>query len=631
MGWRISKSAFAGVSILVLVAVSQLNFKTSSTVVPELRQYLLQELDLTIKSLEQLKTSSTKQQENYTEARKHYKHLEFFIEYYSPREAKYDVNGPLVPKHDIENGRTVVEPKGFQKIEELLFSGDPIDQKELIRYADELIIALKKFHAYYESAEINETMLLEMPQLQFHRLASLTLNGYDATINQQNVQEAIWSLEGVNKVLQCFQDECAKNSPSKKSWQLANKQLGLSLSFLKKNTDYNSFDRLTFITTCLEPLNDSWIDLHNSIRVKWQVKKQALNLQKKGLFQKQIWNLPYFSIYYADTLTTQLQAELGKLLFFDPILSGNGQRSCASCHKADKAFAENLSTSQHFDGMRNLERNAPTLLNVSLQQAFFHDGRVGQLEQQAFDVVHNEEEMAGNMALSAKKLAESEEYRELFSKAFPAKNATGITVYQIQKALAEYERSLVTLNSRFDAYITGNKTALDSREKNGYNLFAGKALCGSCHFFPLFNGTVPPFYADSEFEVIGTPVKNGSKELSKDQGRFKFTKLDIHRSSFKTPTVRNIEHTAPYMHNGSFDKLEDVVEFYHKGGGKGLGIVIENQTLPFDSLQLKPTEKEDIVLFLKSLTDQGPAQTAPTSLPKFGNAVLDERKIGGIY
>ena len=118
---------------------------------------------------------------------------------------------------------------------------------------------------------------------------------------------------------------------------------------------------------------------------------------------------------------------------------------------------------------------------------------------------------------------------------------------------------------------------------------------------PLFNGTVPPFFNESEFEIIGTPALPDNKNLDKDLGRYAITNADVHRYAFKTPTLRNISKTAPYMHNGVFKTLNEVIEFYHKGGGKGLGYAVPNQTLPFDSLQLNAREKLNIIAFLKTL------------------------------
>lgn len=135
----------------------------------------------------------------------------------------------------------------------------------------------------------------------------------------------------------------------------------------------------------------------------------------------------------------------------------------------------------------------------------------------------------------------------------------------------------------------------------GFNLFTGKAKCATCHFIPLTNGTVPPSFMKSESEVLGVP--DATKKLDADLGKFELTKAAIHRNSFKTPTVRNIELTAPYMHNGVFKTLEEVVNFYNEGGGNGLGFNLQNQTLPEDKLKLTALEKKQLIAFMKTLTD----------------------------
>lgn len=617
----------------VLVGISQLNFTTSPSAVPESRAYILQELESIASVLNQMGAASTIQQkELYFQSREHYKHLEFFIEYYSPREAKFILNGPLVPKHDQENGKTIVQPQGFQLIEELLFSGDSFQTEEFTAQLALLINQFKKLAGYYSHCEITDAMLLEMSQLQLHRLASLTLNGYDATYTLTNVKEAEWSLVGVEKILSFFKKKVSGNNQAGTIHKEVLKGIRSSQRFLRANLDYSSFDRLGFITRCLDPLNDKLVDFHNASEIPWQNRPQAINLNRKHLFLGSSFNNRFFSMYYNDTLGLELQAQLGKLLFFDPILSGNNQRSCNSCHKTEMGFAEDLQASIRFDRLGALERNAPGLLNVMYQQAFFHDGRVGQLEEQALQVIHNKMELGSSLEAVVVKLTESEEYRSLFEKAFAAAKGPAITPYSIQKAISEYEKTLVSFNSRFDKFLAGDRLAINEREKSGYNIFAGKALCGSCHFFPLFNGTVPPFYTETEFEVVGTPKKSDNKELSSDLGRFKFTALEEHRNAIKTPTVRNVATTAPYMHNGAYSSLEQVVDFYHKGGGKGFGLEVNNQTLPFDSLQLSPRDKEDIVLFLHTLTDTASVGTAPVKLPSFGvDNRLNARRIGGVY
>jgi len=168
-------------------------------------------------------------------------------------------------------------------------------------------------------------------------------------------------------------------------------------------------------------------------------------------------------------------------------------------------------------------------------------------------------------------------------------------------AIGSYVRSLTYLNSRFDAYMRGDKTAMNADEVAGFNLFMGRAKCGTCHYMPLFNGTFPPRYMKIETEVIGVPQTAAGKKIDDDLGRYAVVKAESVRHAFKTPGLRNVARTAPYMHNGVFGTLEQVVDFYNKGGGAGLGLKIENQTLPFDKLELTEKERNRLVSFMKTL------------------------------
>jgi cytochrome c peroxidase len=161
-------------------------------------------------------------------------------------------------------------------------------------------------------------------------------------------------------------------------------------------------------------------------------------------------------------------------------------------------------------------------------------------------------------------------------------------------------------NSRFDAYMRGDTTAIKASEIRGFNLFAGKAKCATCHFIPLFNGNIPPWFTKSESEIIGVPisVQWSNAIIDNDSGRYKLNRLPEFMFAFKTPTVRNVAESSPYMHNGVYKDLEQVVEFYHKGGGVGLGINLPFQSLPFDSLSLDPSEKGALIAFMQTLTDQ---------------------------
>jgi len=162
-------------------------------------------------------------------------------------------------------------------------------------------------------------------------------------------------------------------------------------------------------------------------------------------------------------------------------------------------------------------------------------------------------------------------------------------------------RSLTSLNSRFDAYMRGDQKALSVEEVEGFNLFMGKAKCGTCHYMPLFNGTVPPLFMTIETEVIGVPRTALGKTIDPDLGRYASIKVPELKHSFKIPTVRNTILTAPYMHNGVFATLSEVIDFYNQGGGVGMGMDLPNQTLSPDKLNLTEKEKNALMAFVKSL------------------------------
>ena len=159
----------------------------------------------------------------------------------------------------------------------------------------------------------------------------------------------------------------------------------------------------------------------------------------------------------------------------------------------------------------------------------------------------------------------------------------------------------------FDRNINNIESTLTASEIKGFNVFMGKGKCATCHFAPVFNGTVPPLYNDTEMELIGVPKEAVWKDatIDPDLGRYHFFKTDNRKHFFKTPTVRNVEKTAPYMHNGVYQTLEEVVRFYNVGGGAGLGLDLEYQTLPPDSLHLSEDEIKGLVDFMRSLTDEG--------------------------
>jgi cytochrome c peroxidase len=211
--------------------------------------------------------------------------------------------------------------------------------------------------------------------------------------------------------------------------------------------------------------------------------------------------------------------------------------------------------------------------------------------------------MKGSLRESVAELKKQSGYVEYFRDAYSDEKEP-INAFNIANAISSYIRSLTSFDSRFDQYMLGDKSKLSASEKKGFNLFTGKAKCATCHFVPLFNGLVPPEFSETETEVLGVPQSKDKTNaiLDADLGKYDISRSLIHKHSFKTSTVRNIELTGPYMHNGVFDSLEEVMDFYNEGGGEGLKIAPENQTLPKEKLNLTKKEMIDIIAFMKSLT-----------------------------
>jgi cytochrome c peroxidase len=306
---------------------------------------------------------------------------------------------------------------------------------------------------------------------------------------------------------------------------------------------------------------------------------------------------------------------LGRELYLDPALSQSGTRACATCHLPERAFTDGRARALLLEGHggRGGARNTPTLVNAALQPTLFADGRVRTLEDQTADVLGSPGEMGGSLHGTAEALRRRPRYAERFARVLGGSRDGALTPAALRNALAAYVRSLTALDSRFDRAARGDSGALTPAERRGFTLFMGKARCGTCHFAPLFNGATPPALWEAEPEVIGVPARAVARgaRVDPDSGRYNVRRIDQHLHAFKTPTLRNVALTAPYMHNGVFPTLEAVVDFYDAGGGAGIGARLGHQTLPPDSLRLTRGEKRALVAFLGALTDTAGTTARP--------------------
>lgn len=302
------------------------------------------------------------------------------------------------------------------------------------------------------------------------------------------------------------------------------------------------------------------------------------------------------------------QIDLGRYLFFDPALSGDGSVSCATCHDPDQGFSDGRGRSVGASG-EPLRRSAPSLWNVAFQKRMLWDARAGSLEEQMQGPLYDEQEMAGSPDQLLHTLNGIPQYRVLFSQAFPEDFRTGeaqIRLDHIYAAIAAFQTSLISLNSRYDQYAHGYADALTPPEKEGLNVFRSfVARCAECH--------TPPLFTNQQIAVIGTPDPAG---MPFDPGAQVPLDEPSLRGGFKVPSLRNIALTAPYMHSGRFASMRDAVAFYTGGRGHA---VPEGENLKIHwhiwEPQLTDAELDRLVDFLNTLTDESFKPRVPDELP----------------
>lgn len=567
-----------------------------------------------------------------TICRNRYKRIEAILIYFFPGEA-FRLNKPVIPA--IEEDDEISPPvpySGFQFIESMLYSDSlAFQRKQLNNAIDECYSLISNLPNAYEQFVFDERSVWEAMQMQLVRQFILGFAEFETPDSKNGVEESIHVLLGFDELIKTLYHDAGENKKADLNFFFS--EIERSTNKLKQYSK-GSVDYFQFYSEYYNDLSGSLSKLRDiMLSEKNQYFTTAINFQNRSIFDPHAFN-SYFFLPGKTHANQKEVAELGRILFFDPALSANSLRACASCHQPEKAFTDGLPLSQSFEPGKFLTRNAPTIINSVLQRRLFHDGRAFSFEDQAGRVMSNPLEMHNDFQTVASKLVHSAEYRKRFRSAFEGTEDTSITGRSVLIAIAEYERTLIGMNTRFDKAISNRENDLSNDEIAGFNIFMGKAACGSCHFLPLFNSLVPPVYVETEWEVIGVPSAKLSnpRELDGDIGRYEIIPVDIFKNAFKTPGLRNIALTAPYMHNGVFKSLDEVIDFYDRGGGKGLGIAVENQTLSDEPLNLTPTEKFQLKVFLESLNDTITLNEIPVKLPEFeDNELLNRRKVGGEY
>jgi len=519
--------------------------------------------------------------------RRAYKRAALVIDYYYPVLRK-SINGPDLRYTEEDNPDIVLDPHGFQVMERIIFAGDKIDYPLLLTETlllRQLFISIANDPAL--SASLEDATLLDAAKASVIRLISLGITGFDSPIARHSLAESVAALEGLREILAVYavSEIVAKADRA--------------TAYLTAHQSFDRFNRLHFIKNYADPLYGSLTRMAVEKNYLLPAERRPVDQFATSIFADDFFDLDFFSPNQRYRSTPQ-RVELGKRLFYDSILSRSYTRSCATCHDPAKGFTDGLTT-PIATGQRQLTRNTPTLLGAAFQTRFFYDSRASTLENQLNSVVHNVDEMDGSLQEGIQRIRQHPAYRDSFYVAYP-ENDEPVTEYNIANAISSYIRSLAVQRSPFDLYMQG-KGSLTAAEKRGFNLFAGKAKCATCHFIPLYNGLVPPVFTETESEVLGVPSSASAPfELDTDEGKFLFTRSPVHRHAFKTATVRNSAHTAPYMHNGVFKTMEELMDFYNKGGGTGLNITVNNQTLPADALGLTKKEIRDIIAFIGALS-----------------------------
>lgn len=316
----------------------------------------------------------------------------------------------------------------------------------------------------------------------------------------------------------------------------------------------------------------------------------------------------------ANNPTSPEKIELGRMLYFDPMLSGDNRQSCATCHHPDLGFSDGRNFSMGLGGQgvgpervggRPIKRHAPSIWNAAFYHKLFWDGRANDLEDQARSPITASDEMNQNPDELVSELRAIPEYTQMFEKAFGGSRGTAVTFDNVTNAIAAFERTIISNNSPFDRYAAGDSAALTSEQRHGLTLFRSlKTRCFECHGFPTF--------ANPDFKVIGVPPVSGQPQ---DLGRAEVEGGEPYKNAFKVPTLRNVALTAPYMHNGRFQTLEEVISFYSVGGGKGMGVDLPNLDDKIRRYIISPQEKKALIAFLHALTDESKKPEIPAKVP----------------
>ncbi|MBS1928419.1 MAG: hypothetical protein KIS82_03100 [Ferruginibacter sp.] len=644
----LKKSYFITAAVAILVWVSVLSFGTSNSapVNNDYHNLYFRKADEIAQRFQKLKGEFEKCNLNDSASRQKLlgeikgmrpllKSADIWYRYLEPN-AYRKLNGPLPVEWENEVFEKFEPPyrrvgSGLSLMETYMEEG--VNRDSLIRMADSSLLGMDVFRAD------SITRFLDKPDHFFYanrlfllNLGAIYSTGFECPDKENIIPELRGMLSDTREIYLAF-------NSSFPNYALNNKYLSLYQQLCdyanRQPASISEFDHFKMLKDYVNPLFKLNQEMIRGYRARsanfndFTLSNAVNSIFDKGLYEGQ--NVKGIFLPVDDSATLSEIAGVGRLLFYDPILSGNIKRSCFSCHKPDQYFTETKNaTSLSIDGRNFLTRNTPSLINVTFQHLIMLDGKHYSLLNQGKDVVINPNEMGGETHTILKNVLSCKEYEQAFKRFVKlTPNSPQIKIDHIISAIMLYYTQFSQGYSQFDSAIN-LQAPLAQDVIKGYNLFMGKAQCGTCHFPPQFNGVKPP-YIGSEFEVLGVPKDTAYSALSPDSGRAIINPAPETLHAFRTSTVRNIFHTGPYMHNGVFTDVDQIIEFYNDGGGIGHKLKVPNQTLSSDSLHLTANEKNQLKAFMRALDEGIIFDTPPVSLPDSKKKELKGRLVGGEY
>lgn len=624
-------AAAGGVSAIALVGAARAPHARTALRAPEpnirpasptaaLIDRSLDTLDGRLVELKTAATSGGDQRAAFRAARSAYKRIEALLTAYGPSAADaLNSNEAMAFDDDIADGHKV--PRGFQVLEPMVFADSTRsarDEDTFITEIDHMRLAISRFRPNLPFIVPSDADLAQVARLALARTATLGIAGFDATASGDAIRESADAVDGITAALR---------TASRPDPAVLSALRGLA-SDLRAEPDFDAFDRYTFVRDRTGPAFDAIASFAKRSNRSAAAPPQARRVWPDSVAN--IYDVRAFDVLanappgspanVTDARAFQAWAALGRSLFFDSRLSGDGDRSCATCHVPEHGFTDGRPRAALLSPPRTPARHTPSLLDAAFQPVLFADERAATLEGQVGEVITNPAEMGGSMDSVVARLRRDPRLRAGFAAvgASPAADtatahdSAGITSVTVRAAIASYVRTLSGVNSRFDRAMRHDGD-LDPAARRGFNLFMGRAGCGTCHFAPLFNGALPPWFVSDDAEVTGVPTDPGARRLviDPDSGRGAIDTRGGLVHAFKTPSVRAAALGGPYMHNGAFATLDALLDFYSRGGGAGAGIRVPNQTLSAAPLHLTANDRSDLIAFLRALVDTAGLTSRP--------------------